>query len=494
MYAPSPAIAPAPTESPYVRVSGGLFLVFFVGAVLGLTTANPLLTAASILSLPLYIALLWRKGETPVLLFAVSFQWLQVSAKVFHADFLGVRVSEVSWWLGGDSLEVAIWLGLVGLAVLSFGMRLGMRKLQTVSHEGAEGEVRMFSLDRAFLLYLIGAAVTAVVSQYAWVFKSVTQILIAVVSVKWAFFFLLGYLVVQRNQRYLYFLTAIAIEFIGGIGFFSGFKVVLFVTLLVIFTVRFQLRPSTVVMGAVLLAALMLFSATWTSIKNEYRSFLNQGSGSQETVVSRSEQINGLVELVTGLEWTDVKEAIEPMFIRLAYVDYFALTMDYVPEYRPHEGGEVWKNSILHVLQPRFLFPNKPVLRSDSEFTMRYTGLYLAGDEDGTSISIGYMGESYIDFGRYGMFAPIFLLGICWGAMYAFVLRKARNPVFGYAFATALLVEAYQFEIASIKLFGGVAMKFMVLAVILHLLEPRLRRWLQGGGAPARLSRPAYAH
>ena len=80
-------------------------------------------------------------------------------------------------------------------------------------------------------------------------------------AVKWAFFFLLGYLVVQRNERYLYFLTAIAIEFIGGIGFFSGFKLVIFITLLVIFTVRYQLRPVSIVIGVVLLAALLVFGA-----------------------------------------------------------------------------------------------------------------------------------------------------------------------------------------------------------------------------------------
>ena len=178
------------------------------------------------------MALLWRKGETPVLLFAVSFQWLQVSAKVFHANVLGVPISDIGWWLGGSSpsIERAVWLGLIGLAVLAFGMRLGMRKMAPTDYAQAAEETRTFSVDRAFLLYLIGAAATAVVVQYAWVFSSMTQILLSAVALKWVFFFLLGYLVIQRNERYLYFLAAIAIEFIGGIGFFSGFKTVLFVT------------------------------------------------------------------------------------------------------------------------------------------------------------------------------------------------------------------------------------------------------------------------
>ena len=147
------AVSPQEEPSPYTQLTGGIFGIFFAGAVFSLATANPWLTAASILSLPLYMALLWRKGETPVLLFAVSFQWLQVSAKVFHANVLGVPVSDIGWWLGGGSpsIERAIWLGLIGLAVLAVGMRLGMRKLKPTDPARTAEETRAFSVDRAFL-------------------------------------------------------------------------------------------------------------------------------------------------------------------------------------------------------------------------------------------------------------------------------------------------------------------------------------------------------
>ena len=39
----------------------------------------------------------------------------------------------------------------------------------------------------------------------------------------------------------------------------------------------------------------------------------------------------------------------------------------------------------------------------------------------------------------------------------------------GYAFATALLINANKFEITSLKLLGGVLMKFIVLALLLRL-------------------------
>ena len=54
-----------------------------------------------------------------------------------------------------------------------------------------------------------------------------------------------------------------------------------------------------------------------------------------------------------------------------------------------------------------------------------YTGSRVAGTEEGTSIGIGYMAESYIDFGPIYMFVPILLLGVFYGLIYRyFIARK----------------------------------------------------------------------
>ena len=169
---------------------------------------------------------------------------------------------------------------------------------------------------------------------------------------------------------------------------------------------------------------------------------------------------------------------MEPLFQRIAYTDFFAATLDYVPAHIPYERGALWGTAIQHVLKPRILFPSKPRLLSDSEVTMRYTGLFMASDAEGTSISLGYMGESYADFGPVGMFGVVLILGIGWGLMYAYFVRRAHVPVLGLAVALSVLIGAYKFEIASIKLLGGVLMKFLVLAVLFKLFETRIHRWL----------------
>ena len=487
-YSDHRTIEPANASSPYASLPGSLWLLFGLGALAGLLTPNPFLTAVSILLLPVFMTLLWRQGETPVLLFAVSFQWLQVTAKVFHANFLGIDVTSLSnYTLGSElpSLASAIWLSLVGLTVLAVGMRLGMRKLGPVRWEEANHEVAGLSTNRAFLLYLLCTMLAAVLQANAWAAGGgLVQILRGAVSIKWVGFFILGYIVLKRKEGYPFFAAAVVIEFVSGIGFFSGFKTVIFVTLLVIFTVRHRLKPTAIAAGFVLFGALLIFGAGWTSIKGEFRGYLNQGTNSQATLVSRSDQFDKLGELIGDLEWYDISVAMGELFGRIAYVDYFALSIDYVPEVLPHEGGSLWKQSIMHTLTPRLFFPSKPPLVSDSETTMRYTGLVLAGEKEGTSISIGYMGESYIDFGRYGMFFPIFILGVIWGFMYYYFTSRAQSLIIGYAFATALLISAYQFEMAGIKLVGGMVLNFLVLALILRFGEKHLVSWLsREGGA-----------
>ena len=62
--------------------------------------------------------------------------------------------------------------------------------------------------------------------------------------------------------------------------------------------------------------------------------------------------------------------------------------------------------------------------------------------EEGTSISIGYMAESYIDFGAVGMMVPIFGLGLLLGGFYRWMLRRDPSRLLGMALATATIYRS----------------------------------------------------
>ena len=133
----------------------------------------------------------------------------------------------------------------------------------------------------------------------------------------------------------------------------------------------------------------------------------------------------------------------------------------------------------MHVLTPRFLFPDKPAL-DDSERTRLYTGVQVAGTETGTSIGIGYVGESYVDYGPVGMFAPIFLLGLFYGLINRFFLTRTKYKILGAALAVSVLIfNAYEIETSNIKLVGGVVSVALVSVVIYNLCGRTIANFLK---------------
>jgi hypothetical protein len=125
----------------------------------------------------------------------------------------------------------------------------------------------------------------------------------------------------------------------------------------------------------------------------------------------------------------------------------------------------LWWGAIQHVLMPRFLFPNKPAIH-DSYRTRFYTRLHVAGPEEGTSVGIGYMGESYVDFGPVGMFTPIFLLGLFYGFIYRWFVQYYELKVIGFAIVTSIIIfGASALEVTNTKLVGGNLMCLIILGV-----------------------------
>jgi len=450
-------------------------------SLLGLMTANPMLTVGALAILPVLTALAWRPGEPPILLFIVGFQWLQATAKIFHANILDVEVTELVLFSDLETPQTAraIWLSLAGLLVLATGMRIVFQRLAPNDLDAIKRRADVYSIPKAFGLYLaLSIGLTAMYQSIGY-WSSFRQILLAVSLLKWSGFYLLAYLVFIRREKYLFFLAAFGIEFIGGIGFFSGFKEVVFVSVIAFFSVGRRLTVGSALKALAVVIVMIVVGAAWTSVKVEYRDTLSGGSGQQESIVDQGEQVNLLVDLVSGLERQDLVDGLDPLLARVAYVDFFGYVMNAVPTVVPHEKGALWGTAIRHVLLPRIIYPSKPALASDSEVTSRYTGIFLASGGEGTSISIGYMGESYIDFGPLGMFVPIFLLGLGWGLIYLFFVRKAVDPILGYAYSVAILLSAYQLEVATIKLLGGVLMKFIVVSLVFRFTQDWILNWLR---------------
>lgn len=463
----------------FYRLPQWIWIAFAILTGIGYLSANGWLTAYAIAVLPVLATLLLRESEPPVLLFACGMQWLQASVAVFYTNFYGTSLANAA---GMAEFTTASYLSITAVLVLAIGMNAAMWGMRPTDPERAEDEANRMNPATILICYLIVFVGLTFVSRVAFRSPALMQPLLAMNSLRWVMVYLLAQAVLTQGRGYGFLGVAVALEFTTGVlSYFSSFKSIFFVLLVVLLGARQGLRSWRLAAAACIGVMLLGLGIVWTVIKSDYREFLNQGTRQQTILVPVSDRVDKLGELISELDAPSVEEGLGNLILRVSYVRYFALSVANVPANLPHEQGRLWFGAIKHVLMPRFLFPGKAAL-DDSEVTERYTGQKVAGADEGTSIGIGYVGESYIDFGRIGMFAPILLLGFFYGSIYRFFMTTAPATNLGAALATAVLIfGAYTIETASAKLIGGNLMALVVMGAF---------AWAAGGGLWLMIARP----
>jgi hypothetical protein len=435
------------------------------GAVLGLLTPNPFLTAAGLVALPVLFLLLWSLHEPPVLLFACMFQWAQVFVPVLRANARGEPLGSD---IGLPELQLAAWLGLVTVVVLAGGMRIGRGGGALVSRDELRASARDLSPSRLMVGYAVGLALSFFATAAGGAFPGLRQALLALTLFRWLVVFLVLWAALndRRFKGIALFILAVEIA-LGFGGYFSSFKTILFLAVIVVLGNEVKpgglLRPRLILVYSLSL----LLTIYWQAIKSDYRVFLNQGTRSQVVLVSVTDRLRFFAEKTPTLTFADLTEGLDQGLDRIGYLVYFAKVINQVPQYTPFQSGRLWGEAVSHVLTPRLFFPSKAPV-SDSERTSYFSGESVAGEETGSSISLGYAAESYIDFGPVGMFVPILALGVLWGAAYRWLVRRSDSRLLGLAAATTvILTGAILFEASNIKVLGGALTNILVLAGVL---------------------------
>jgi hypothetical protein len=443
-------------------------------AVVSLLSSNPRLTAAALLSLMAYAVLVWRRGEPPIFFFALFSQWTEVATVILQADAARQHLNDYSMM---PEMERAVWLGLAGLLVLAVGMRVGLRRLGSIDGRVIMAEVSRFSIPRIFFFHVATFSLSLVVKGMMWMTPRLAQILLAFFNMKWVFFFLLAYVsLLRREKRWMLFVSFVLEVAFGMISFFSEFKQPFFVLIIVYLSLGRRFSKARIFKAALLSVVVFFLGIMWSSVKSEYRNYINEGTGEQVATVSVPERISKILSLYSNLEFDTLDQGTDQLLKRISYVEFFAITLYNVPAEIPHENGKLLGAALMHVLMPRLFFPDKPIV-DQTELTSRYTGLEFG---ENTSVSLGYMAEAYIDFGM-GMFIPVFVLGWLWGTIYKLFVTRARVKIFGYIFACPVLLLATVFGTNQVILIGGVLMSFFVMMAVMRLGSPMIDRWLSTG-------------
>lgn len=456
------------------------FIVPVAGALLFLLGVGPnfLLVLLACVVLVVGVHLLWRPGEAQILLFVFSIQWLQVTSTLFFANIKGVPVSELI--LDFPAMDQAALLVLVALMVLAIGMRLGSGPQRPFHLARARAAIWSVPPVRWLQLHIAmwGVSTTALVLAVA--VPGLAQALLALASFKWATFVILTIVTFARPDasRILWFVV-FAVEFLSAIGgYFSTFKFVFLFTLVAITAVGVRFTIGQAIGGTITAVAMLILGIYWTAIKPEYRSFLSGGQRAQIVTVSPAEAVGKIIDLAAEVDAREFASAAEQLANRFAELDMFSAVLVNVPAVVPHEWGTLWWDAISRPLMPRILFPDKAII-DESELSRQYTGLRMAGMEEGTQISMGYIAETYIDFSVYGMWGALLLFGYFLGLIYRWCVEHTNGQgILGGGLACGTLSQVQSIGFSSAKLVGGILICVIVAALVLRF-SPRFLPWLR---------------
>jgi hypothetical protein len=90
------------------------------------------------------------------------------------------------------------------------------------------------------------------------------------------------------------------------------------------------------------------------------------------------------------------------------FSELLAAALEHTPAVEPFALGSTLFEVFIAII-PRALWPDKPFELGGSAFVTKYTGIAFG---ENTSVAMGYLFELYINFGTWGVFLGMFLLGI----------------------------------------------------------------------------------
>ena len=457
-------LAPAPARglNPVVLMS------IMLATALALITSNPLSTLVGFAGIIVLIKYFWTRTQPAVLFWALLHQWLQVNAGLLYADLLGIDHSEVFTYKA--HADESYLLGMVSLFALGLGFWLMTHKL---TRERLDDWLARLDPRKCLKTYVVFIVSFGVLTSLPLL--GVGQAIVALNSLKWGFFYIFFCSVIHTGRYRLPLCICMLLEFVFSLySIFASFRAILImpIMLLPVFF-KGRIRIGQLLIGVLLAALLINVGIVWTAVKADYRFFMAQGQKGQVINVSRNVALEKLVELVQHIDVDNYKNASIAMVYRLFYLDFLSGLLGNVPERLPYEGGGNAMKSLIHIVTPRILFPEKEALY-DSEQLNKYMGSFVA-DYRTTSMSIGYVGDFYIDF---GFFAPmgVFVLGLISGYFYRLLYRQDPVGGWGLFLAMPLFFTLYLFEITQVRMIGLTVTYVIVMLVVSKFLFSRIKR------------------
>ena len=473
------ATAPKRTVLDFAFLRRAFLVLGFLLLVVSPLSTDPLAFAVGGFVPWVVLSIVGMPAMPVAVVFYFVWQWSQVFARILQSmidgEALGMGPS-------GPTVVDAYWYSMASLVVLALAFRIGLGGIRRPTPEEANAHLEWRPVD-LFMLYCATLVLAIACTYLGRAVPGLGQQFEAVSRVKIVAEFLLFVNVLGTGRGMKFLLAAVLVEILIGFGgLLSDFRGVFVYLAMSAIAARIVLGVGSIIGGAVWFALLLSLGLFWTAVKTEYREFATEGNETQALSVPLEDRMAYLANVALTPGKIDWGQAAYAMLNRFAYIDIFGAVIavqDATPQQVPMRQ---WTEALEHVFKPRFFFPEKAAL-SDTETYARLAGIDPAlVVRESTSISVGYMGENYVDLGFPGMLAGIFVLGL----MLAFSIRYFMGVRFlpwmvkqGIALAFIYNVSGVGLEASLPKLFGSIVMFTLVYILLAKFVLPVGLQWLQ---------------
>ncbi|MEO1257489.1 MAG: hypothetical protein AAFZ15_01785 [Bacteroidota bacterium] len=140
-----------------------------------------------------------------------------------------------------------------------------------------------------------------------------------------------------------------------------------------------------------------------------------------------------------------------------------AMTLDYTPDFEPFANGETIYTAVLASMAPRILWPDKPTAGGMWSLE-RFAGVEAMGN---TSMSIGVLGEAYVNFNYRGAAIFLFFYALFINYVYSLFLEKGKATPYIILWIPAAFFGLFSFETDFLTIMNFFV-KFMIFFVGLY--------------------------
>lgn len=437
----------------------GKIVIVLITFLLALLAKDVVLTSIFLIFVA-RLAVLTLSKEFPVVLFVFSYSFIQICSTWFL--FLNSLIFEEDNVYGYNAATDSVAIQAFLLLIFYTALVYPVKRSRTFLHFNSW--IRVYSVS-LIIRYLIIPSIGGQLGASLY-FIGLGLLLIA-----------LGLILESKKRGVLLVVVAFEVT-LGMVSYFSSFKVIFFLLIIALIRQRYNditiskqsINPKSLLktVPIVIVGLTMVISmAIWLNMKEDYRSFLNEGSSMQVVRQSKTEAIKKFISLAGKAE-IDKNTAYRALN-RLSYGGYFS----HLYERKVDAHHSHLLEALGHVTKPRFLFPSKKIL-DDSVQANLYLKQRVAGSAQGTSISLGYLSELWIEFG-FLSFAIIGVMGLLFGRLFWLVTNYTVLST--YIVSMIIIYPLYTVEISLAKLMGVLIANSLVVLLLFNERTKRIWRY-----------------